>query len=353
MAQPAAFVLDWALAQMWLSWGIKPAAVLGYSVGEYAAAAAAGVLRLEDALVMVARRAQWIEELAEPGVMLAVPLTEAEIQPRLGEGLWVAAVNSPQATVVGGREESVRRLEEELHKAEVVTRRVASDQGSHTPLLDPVRPHLKRLAEGMRREPPRIPMLSNVTGSWLSAAEAQDANHWCEHMCGTLRFEEGIGELLQNQEQVLLEVGPGAGLGAMVRQHPRFGRERMGRVLASLPGAWERVPDRENVAGVLGRLWVEGVDVDWEGYFAGENRRRLVLPADLIAAAHGPGWAAITGDRPQPSLPPDRSLVNSDGSREGGFHLGQDDMQAGVPGRSGGIARPIGPYDIGDSIEVR
>ena len=223
----------------------------------------------------------------------------------------------------------------------------------HTPLLDPVRTAPERLAEGMRREPPRIPMLSNVTGSWLSAAESQDANHWCEHMCRSLRFEEGIGELLRNQEQVLLEVGPGAGLGAMVRQHPRFGRERTGRVLSSLPGAWERVPDRENVAGVMGRLWVEGVDVDWEGYYAGENRRRLVLSADLIAAATGPGWAATTGDRPQPSLPPDRSLVNSDGSREGGFHLGQDDMQAGVPGRSAEIARPIGPYDIGDSIEVR
>ena len=78
------------------------------------------------------------------------------------------------------------------------------------------------MAEGIRREPPQIPMLSNVTGSWLSASEAQDANHWCEHMCGSLRFEQGIGELLENPEQVVLELGPGAGLGAMVRQHPAF-----------------------------------------------------------------------------------------------------------------------------------
>jgi thioesterase domain-containing protein/malonyl CoA-acyl carrier protein transacylase/acyl carrier protein len=318
VAQPAAFVLDWALAQMWLSWGVKPAAVLGYSVGEYAAAALAGVLRLEDALVMVARRAQWIEELAEPGVMLAVSLAEAEIQPRLGEGMWVAAVNSPQATVVVGREESIRRLEEELHKEDVATRRVASDQGSHTPFLNPVRPHLKRLAEGILREPPQIPMLSNVTGSWLSASEAQDANHWCEHMCRSLRFQEGIGNLLQNQEQVLLEVGPGAGLGSMVRQHPLFGRERMGRVLSSLPGAWERVPDRENVAAVLGRLWVEGVEVDWEGYYSRENRRRIVLPAAPIAASPCPGWAATTGDRTQRSSQPDRSMMNSVGSRVAG-----------------------------------
>ena len=97
-------------------------------------------------------------------------------------------------------------------------------------------------------------------------------------MCGPVRFEEGVGELLRNQDQILLEVGPGAGLGAMVRQHAGFSRERMGRVLASLPGAWDRATDREHVAGVLGRLWVEGAEVDWEGYYAGETRRQVELP---------------------------------------------------------------------------
>jgi thioesterase domain-containing protein/malonyl CoA-acyl carrier protein transacylase/acyl carrier protein len=352
VSQPAAFVLDWALAEMWLSWGIRPTAVLGYSVGEYAAATVAGVLRLEDALVMVARRAEWIEELAEPGVMLAVPLTEAEIQPRLGEGVWVAAVNSPQATVVGGREDAIRLLEEELLKSDVVTRRVASDQGSHTPLLDPVRPHLKQLAEGLSRQPPQIPMVSNVTGSWMSASESQDANHWCEHMCGTLRFEDGIGELLSTQDRILLEVGPGAGLSAMVRQHPRFGREMMSRVLSSLPGAWERVADRENVVGVLGRLWVEGVDADWKGYFAGEDRRQTVVPADPSPAARGTGYAATTEDRAQAAPARDRSTVNLVESRQGGFLLGRGDIGAGGTGHSQRIDGPIGPDGIRDPIEV-
>ena len=292
VAQPAAFVLDWALAQMWQSWGIQPAAVLGYSVGEYAAAAVAGVLQLEDALMLVARRAEWIDAMAEPGVMLAVPLTESEIRPRLGDNLWVAAANSPQATVIGGREEAIIRLEQELQKAEVATRRVASDQGSHTPLLDPVRPHLMQLAAGMRREAPRIPMLTNVTGTWLSASESQDANHWCQHMCGTLWFEKGIGELLRSPEQVLLEVGPGAGLGAMVRQHPQFVRERTTRVLSSLPSAWDRVPERDHVARVIGGLWVEGVRVDSRTYFAEDPRRCAVLPPDLFrqhpASTEGP-----------------------------------------------------------------
>jgi thioesterase domain-containing protein/malonyl CoA-acyl carrier protein transacylase len=293
VAQPAAFVLDWALAQMWLSWGVKPSAVLGYSVGEFAAAALAGILRLEDALMMVARRAQWIEEMALPGAMLAVPLTAAEILPRLGGDIWIAAVNSPQATVIGGREAAIAQLEEELKRDDVASRRVASDQGSHTPLLEPVRPHLTRLAEGMSRRPPQVPMLSNVTGSWLSASEAQDANHWAQHMCGTLRFEQGIGELLKSQEQVLLEVGPGAGLGAMVRQHPFFTRERTSRVLASLPGAWDRIPEREHVTCVLARLWVDGVNVDWRGYQRTVSLEREPSRTPLSSISHPssfPNW---------------------------------------------------------------
>ena len=194
-----------------MSWGIRPAAVLGYSVGEYAAAALAGVLRLEDALVMVARRAEWIEAMAEPGVMLAVPLTEAEIRPRLGEELWVAAVNSPQATVIGGREEAIGRLEEELRKAEVATRRVASDQGSHTPLLDPVRPHLKQLAEGMRREPPGSRCCPMSRGHGCPQRSAQDATtgaSTCAAPCGSSR---GSASCCGTRNRILLEVGPGSG----------------------------------------------------------------------------------------------------------------------------------------------
>jgi malonyl CoA-acyl carrier protein transacylase/thioesterase domain-containing protein len=288
LAQPAAFVLDWALSQMWITWGIKPAAVLGYSVGEYVAATLSGILQLEDALTLVARRAQWIEESAQPGAMLAVSLDEAKLLPRIGKNLWLAAVNSPQTTVVGGGAEAVQQLEEELKEAGVATRRVASDQGSHTPLLDPVKPWLARLAGKIHQNPPRIPMLSNVTGSWLSATESIDAEYWCRHMCGTLRFQDAIGELLQVPEQIILEVGPGAGLGSMVRQHPRFEREQMGRVLGSLPGIWERATDQEYVASALGRLWVEGASVDWEAYHARDDRRRLALPAEPVAAEFQP-----------------------------------------------------------------
>lgn len=119
VAQPAAFILDWALARMWMNWGVRPSAVLGYSVGEYVTAALAGVVAMNDSLTMLARRAQWIDQLAEPGVMLAVAAGEADVSPRLGDGVWLAAVNSPQATVVGGRSESIERLEGELQISRV------------------------------------------------------------------------------------------------------------------------------------------------------------------------------------------------------------------------------------------
>lgn len=266
VAQPAAFVLDWALAQLWMSWGIRPSAVLGYSVGEYVAAALAGVLRMEDSLEMLARRAAWIDELAEPGGMLAVPAAESEIQPYLADGLWIAAANSPQASVVGGREEAIRGLEERLAAAGMVARRVISMNGTHTPLLDPVRAPFGRFVAGIRRETPRVPMLSNVTGRWLTDQEARDPDYWCRQMCSTLRFEAGAGELLRFGDLILLEIGPGAGLGAMIRQHAACGRDRMGRVLASLPAAWDRISEREHVASTLGRLWAEGAAVDWRAY---------------------------------------------------------------------------------------
>lgn len=139
VAQPAAFILDWALARMWMNWGVNPSAVLGYSVGEYVAAGLAGVVRMEDSLAMLARRAQWIDQLAEPGAMLAVAAGEADVSPRLGDGVWLAAVNSPQSTVVGGRTESIERLEGELQSAGIATCRVVSMNGTHTPLLSAVR----------------------------------------------------------------------------------------------------------------------------------------------------------------------------------------------------------------------
>ncbi len=216
--------------------------------------------------------------------MLAVAAGEADVLPRLGDGVWLAAVNSPQATIVGGRTESIERLEGELQSVGIATRRVVSMHGTHTPLLSAVKGNLLRLAERMGHVPPQIPMLSNVTGTWLTAADAQDSGYWGAHMCGTLRFEAGVAELLRKQETVLLEIGPGAGLGAMVRQHPLCSKDQAVRHFlkpAVGVGQGERAGTRRRHAGqAVGRrsgyrleLCGNGRETATRGDFGGFDRR--------------------------------------------------------------------------------
>jgi len=223
-------------------------ALLGYSVGEYAAAALAGVLRLEDALRVVARRAAWIEEYAQRGGLLAVPLPAEEVRPRLGAHTWISAVNGPQATIVGGRQQALDALAEAYAREEIATRAVEAEHGYHTPLLAAVGPRLTALVQTLARQGPQIPLLSNVTGTWWTAREVEDAGYWAAHMCEPVQFAAGVEALLKTSEAMVLEVGPGAGLSALVRQHPDCPRERMGRVLTSLPAAWSKTPERTHVA---------------------------------------------------------------------------------------------------------
>ena len=159
----------------------------------------------------------------------------------------------------------------------------------------------------MRRDRATDPAVVECHRPWLTAADVQDADYWCEHMCGPVRFEEGAGELLRNQEQILLEVGPGAGLGAMVRQHAGFGRERMGRVLPSLPalGIGQRIVS--TWPGYLGRLWLEGAEVDWEGYYAGEARQVVICRClHSKASRRGPSRNRLQCKKLAPCLAPTR-----------------------------------------------
>ena len=216
VAQPAAFVIDYALAQLWMAWGVRPAALLGYSVGEYVAACIAGVLSLEDALALVARRARLIARLPA-GAMLAVSLSEEAIVPWLGREVELAAVNSPAACVLAGPVEAIAEVESRLAGQEVACRRVEASHAFHSSLLRPAAEELTEFARGLKPQAPRIPYISNLTGAWITAAQATDPGYWAEHMCRTVRFAEGAGELLGAEGQALLEVGPGASLGIL---HP-------------------------------------------------------------------------------------------------------------------------------------
>ncbi|HET7232356.1 MAG TPA: beta-ketoacyl synthase N-terminal-like domain-containing protein [Longimicrobium sp.] len=278
LAQPAVFVVGYALAKLWMSWGIVPEATIGHSLGEYTAACISGILSLQDALTLVAGRARLIEPLPG-GAMLAVSLSADAVRPHLGDGLSIATINAPGLCVVAGAEGAVAALERRLGDEAIVTRRLPTTHAFHTPMLASVGDRLTELARTVRPRPPRIPMVSNVTGSWITDAEATDPAYWTRHMLGTVRFAEGVGALLREPGRVLLEVGPGQTLSTFVRQRSGDdGEQAPAAVIPSMRSAFDRRPDQAVLLEALGRLWLAGVKPNWAAFRGTERRRKLHLP---------------------------------------------------------------------------
>lgn len=277
IAQPAVFVIEYALARLLLSWGIRPQALLGYSVGEYVAACVAEVLSLEDALLLVARRAQLIQA-APGGSMLAVALSEKQIQPYLSADISLAVINGPMTCVLAGPPEAIARLETRLNQQEIVHRRVETTHAFHSSMLKPLQEAVDTLARTVQYKAPVIPYISNVSGTWITDEQALDPGYWAKHMCQTVRFADGLALLLQKSEMLLLEVGPGQSLCSFAKQHPACERQRMTLILPTLPSVYERSSDLAFLLTQIGKLWLAGVTLDWQGFYAHEERRRVTLP---------------------------------------------------------------------------
>ncbi len=276
VAQPLVFAVEVALAGLWHEWGIEPEALIGYSLGEYTAAHLAGVLSLSDAARLVALRALLIEELPG-GAMLAVPMSEAELAPRLVEGLALAATNTTAVCVVSGPQAAIAELERRLAEDDIAAQRLRTSHAFHSPMMEPIAERFREVLAGVELRPPRIPYLSNVTGGWITPEEATDPETWVRHLCGTVRFAEGLETLLGSPgEHVLLEVGPGQALATAARQHAAVGARHA--VATSLRDARDRQSDVAFVLAALGRLWVAGARVDWRGFARHEQRRRVALP---------------------------------------------------------------------------
>lgn len=280
LAQPAVFVIEYALARLLMHWGIMPQALLGYSLGEYVAATLAGVLSLEDALTLVARRARLIAALPA-GAMLSVALAEEDMRAYLQRHaeleIDLAVVAAPQTCVVAGERERIAQLESCLADDEIACFRVETTHAFHSRMLAPVKKALTQLVKGMLLCPPAIPYISNVTGTWITNQQATSPEYWAEHMCETVRFADGVGCLLQKTPYLFLEVGVGQTLGSFVRQHPACERERMGQIFAIQPA---RGPEQgyEFFMTGLARLWLAGLDLNWQRFYDNELRRRVPLP---------------------------------------------------------------------------
>ncbi|MCP4653886.1 MAG: acyltransferase domain-containing protein, partial [bacterium] len=274
ITQPALFVVEYALAQLWASWGIRPQAMIGHSIGEYVAACLAGVFSLEDALALVATRGRLMQEMPG-GAMLSVAAPEATLTPLLGEELSLAAVNAPKRCVASGPEEAVAVLAEALAERGVKTRRLHTSHAFHSPMMEPI---IERFTEAVGRvtvQPPQIPFFSNLTGRRITDEEATDPTYWARHLRQAVRFADGLGEMLREPGALLLEVGPGTSLSTLARQHPA----RSGQLVASsLRHPGDQRSDSAFLLTTLGKLWIAGTDVDWTSFYARERRQRVPLP---------------------------------------------------------------------------
>ncbi|MCX7092177.1 MAG: amino acid adenylation domain-containing protein, partial [Methylobacter sp.] len=275
VAQPALFVIEYALSQLWMAWGIKPAAMLGHSIGEYVAACLAGVFSLEQALELVALRGRLMQSLPA-GAMLSVVLSEQQIQPYLSPDISLAAVNAPSLCVVSGPSEAIEALENRLAVQDIQAIRLYTSHAFHSAMMEPILPAFVDCLKKMELKAPQKPYISNLSGDWITAGQATDPNYWAQHLRSAVRFTDGIETLLKDPQSVFLEVGPGRVLTTLVkRRSPSTGEPE---TVSSLPSPKDPVDDHQVVLAALGKLWLAGTSVDWFAVHEPMKPSRITLP---------------------------------------------------------------------------
>lgn len=275
LALPALFSTQLALAKLLMSWGITPQAMIGHSMGEYTAACLAGVFSVEDALSLVTVRGRLFERLAEGG-MLSVPLAADELRGMLPSELSIAAVNAPELCVASGPVKAIEAFERTLAAREIDCRRIHINVAAHSAMLEPILQEFGAFVRGISLSAPKMPFVSNVTGTWITDRDATDPSYWVRHLRQTVRFADGVGELLADARRVLLEVGPGRTLATLARQHSA--RQASHGIYPSMRHPDEAVSDVAFALGALGRLWTHGVEVNWRALHGEERRLRIPLP---------------------------------------------------------------------------
>ena len=283
-AQPALFTIEYAMSRLWQSLGVVPDAIIGHSMGEYVAACLAGVLSLEDALRLIATRARLVSELPQ-GAMIAVTLPEHELLSLLPDDLSISLINGPSLCVVAGPVAGVAELEKSLIARGVICRRVQNAHAFHSKMLDPIAKEFEAEVSKVRLSAPRIPYISNVTGTWITAGDATSPAYWAKHACRTARFSDALRELWQFKDPVLLEAGPGRTLAVLAMQHP--GRSAGGNAVtvSSIRPDYENQSDVEFLLHAVGRLWLSGAEIRLDALRC-DRRRRVPLPTYPFERQH-------------------------------------------------------------------
>ena len=272
--QPALFITEYALARLWLSWGIQPTIYCGHSIGEYVAAHLAGIFSLTDALTLVATRGKLISELPR-GSMLSVRMNPEKVQGLLPPGLSVAAVNSHNLCVVAGPDEEIAEFSRQLDGLELPNRVLETSHAFHSAMMDPILDTFQTVVEGIALHRPKKPIVSTVSGTWLTDAQATNPHYWATHMRETVQFSDALETLFTCVRPLLLETGPGTVTATLARQQLKG---RSVPVIASLDTRQGATSGYQAMLNALGQLWLAGVEPDWLAFNAGRASNKLALP---------------------------------------------------------------------------
>jgi amino acid adenylation domain-containing protein len=283
-AQPAIFTVEYALAQLWMHWGIRPQAMLGHSVGEFVAACLSGVFCLEDALALIAARGRMMQRLPRGG-MLSVRLPESELRSQLNGTLALAAVNSPSLCVVAGPLEALNTFEDALKSKGVACRPLLTSHAFHSPAMDPILDQFASRVARAKLRPPQIPFISGVSGTWITEQQAMDPTYWARHLRATVQFSAGVVELKKNATGILLEVGPGDALSTLARQHSPAtnghaadGSSTAWTIVSSFADVSSGSGSRFDLLKALGDVWLSGLKPNWQAIHGEKSPRRVSLP---------------------------------------------------------------------------
>ena len=254
IAQPILFMLEYALARMWIELGLRPAALLGLSLGEYVAACVAGVFSLRDAIQIVVKRGSLMQQLPE-GRMLAVAEPTELLELRNFGSLETAVDNGDAGCVVSGTPAAIEVLQQQLHQASVACQLLETSRAFHSSLLEPMLEPLREMVAEVPREVPAIPYISNVTGTWIEPTQAVDPQYWVEQTRHTVRFAEGVNQVLQHDRVALLNCGPGSSMQAMIQPHAA---DRTINFIQCLNASKDSETDV--LMDAAGELWIQGVE---------------------------------------------------------------------------------------------
>lgn len=305
VAQPAIFLLEYALASTWQKLGVEPVAMIGHSLGEYAAATLAGVMTLPDALEFVSLRARLMQR-APTGAMLAVPLAEEALAPYLELGADLATVNAPSSCVLAGTEQDIVRIEARLAAAGTPGRRPRVSHAFHSRLMEGCIEQLRAAAARLTLRPPTREFVSCITGRWITAQEATDPDYWVRHMRQTVRFSDAVGTVLASSPDVLLECGPGQSLTGLIKRRSDLPANLL--AVSSLPHPGGRISEPAGLLSTLGKLWEAGAPLDlavlagpeprpMSGHHAGPGQRAASRRVEQgVRTVPGSTTPSVSGD---------------------------------------------------------